>query len=202
MTKQEAKEQRRKAKKLARVLNGLPEKSFIYNNSLSVPGDGVMAVEISIDWNGKWYTASGADKCNRIDVWSEGLGVDIATGRALLRIAYQILKEESHPIQPSSIFDPLEKEVIEAITNEYGNVTGVIFVKKGPGPRVMFETPNQELEEAFWQTVKEKEEEIRTVPGSAKYRSVIQPEVIPTGLEVMKEKGMLNEQTPSGPSEG
>lgn len=192
MTKQEAKEQRRKAKQLARLLG---HREFGFANSLFVPGDGIMAVRISVYWNGKEYQANGGSKCNRIDPWNEEIGLEIAAGRALLRIAYQILKEEEIISNLSQIAidglegSPIEKEVLEAIEKEYGNVTGVVFVKKGPGPRVMFEAhdtapkPSQVLGS-------------RTYRGSDQMQygwGVIQPEVVPTGLEVMKEKGMLDD---------
>lgn len=177
MTKQQAKEQRRKAKRLARVLG---HREFGFANSLFVPGDGIIAVRISVYWNGKEYQANGGSKCNRIDPWNEEIGLEIATGRALLRIAYQILKEEQQEIKS------LTKEVMQAF-KDFQEVLGT-------------------------EIYEDKSQALAKVPGTAKYRGsdqmqygwgVIQPaklgepigvpEVVPTGLEVMKEKGMLED---------
>lgn len=216
MTKQQKKEQKRKAKQLARLLGC---RDFVFTNSICVPGDGIVALTVELSWNGKSYWASGAAKRNMVDKWNEEIGVEIATGRALLRIAYQILKDEevNEIIREPGIFDkiaidslqgsPIQEEVLEAISNEYGNVTGVIFVKKGPGPRVMFDKGTR---------IHADHPNPKAVPGSAKYRGdqmqygygVIKPEYVPSGLEAMKEKGMLDEQeneqsaTSPGTSEG
>ena len=195
MNKQQAREQKRKAKKLARLL---AHRDFKFEDSFSCPGDGVLGVAISLNWDGQLYQATGASKCNRVDVWNENLGVEIATGRALLRIAYQILKEEDYLIEegsqalgeygdsgiPFRSRSSIEKEVI-SLFGEWG-IQGVIFLNEGSGP---VSNPLSE------------------VPGTRQYKEtrekqVIQPEVVPTGLEVMREKGMLDAKekpTPSAP---
>lgn len=200
MTKKEEREQRRrKAKQLARLLG---HRDFVFTNSICVPGDGILALTVELIWNGKSYWASGADKRNMVDKWNEEIGVEIATGRALLRIAYQILKDEevNEIIREPGIFDkiaiddlqgsPTQEEVLEAISNEYGNVTGVIFVKKGPGPRVTFDKGTR---------IHADHPSPKAVPGSAKYRGEeygwgIKPEVVPTGLEAIKKKEEANDR--------
>lgn len=173
MNKQQSKEQKRKAKKLARLLG---HREFVFTNSIVSRGDGIVSLTVALNWNGESYTANGSAKCNRTDVWNEDLGVEIATGRALLRIAFQILRDEAMSDNQGGY--PIVQDIINVLTEEFGNVQGVIFTKKAPGPRVMFTGDDKT---------------VPLVPGSAKYRSVIVPEVVPTGLEVMKEKGMLDE---------
>jgi hypothetical protein len=166
MTKQQAREQRRKAKKLARLLG---HRDFKFEDSFSCPGDGVLGVAVSLKWNGQEYQATGASKCNRIDTWNENIGVEIATGRALLRIAYQILKDQE--LQRLQDTMTLKDEVMKAF-EDFQTMLGVkIYVDKSPELDIPLKTQ---------------------VPGSAAYRGEeqhgwgIKPEYVPSGLEVIK----------------
>jgi hypothetical protein len=207
MTKQEAKLQRRKAKKLARLLSN---RNIEYLNSISVRGDGVIALEIAARWNGKTYEAFGGAKCNCTDPWNESIAVEIATGRALLRIAHQILKdEECETIDPPSVVE----SVIKAF-EEFQAMTGIkIFTDKSH----FVESPNLDIsDEGLVHISTGLDVNPKPIPGSAKYRGdeiqygwgVIKPEYVPSGLEVMQEKGMLDDKedeqsaSSSGTSEG
>lgn len=168
MTKQEAKEQKRNAKKLARLFG---HRDFVFTNSICVPGDGIVSLTVAVSWNGNTYEASGAAKRNMVDKWDENIGVEIATGRALLRIAYQILKDEQVQRQ-------LENQVlVEEVKELFQEFQTMLGFK-------IYEDKTSALGEPS------------KVPGSRTYRGseeqygygVIKPEVVPTGLEVIKEK--------------
>lgn len=173
---------KREAKFLARHLRSDHEIKYV--DSMQCPADGQLIVAIEINYNHKVWFGIGRATCNKIDKWNEDIGVEIATGRALLRIAYQILREKDKEADQRvenflsnglEGFDPYDKFIANAAKSL--GISHIVF-------------PNTTTDQIVSETVKKDIHGTKTFRGDDEYYG-IKPEKPIDAIAKMHELGMM-----------